>query len=93
MDVPRVTARLCRNMSHSVAADDIATQIVSLRERDLDLWPPGDIVGSVADLKGEVPDNPPVSLLTLVRVLTHATFVPLYKRNIQRLNKISLLLL
>ena len=80
MNVACVTTRLRWKVRHAVATDDITTKIVSLRESQLNLRPPGHIVRSVADLEGEVPHHPPVRLLTLIRVLTHATFISLKQK-------------
>ena len=67
-------------MGHTVAADYIATQVVSLSESELELRPARHIVGSVADLKGEVPHYASVRLLRLVCVLAHAAFRTLDNR-------------
>ena len=79
VDVSRLAAWLGRYVRHTVATDDIATQIVSLRKSQLDLGPAGDIVRSVADFEREVPNDSPIGLLALVCVLTHATFISLLK--------------
>ena len=63
VDVPGVGARLRRQVRHAVAADDIATEVVSLRERQLNLRPPRYVVGAIAYLEGEVPDDTSVGLL------------------------------
>ena len=78
MDVARVAPRLRGNVSHAVTAYDIAAEVVTLRERQLNLRPSRHVVGPIADLKGEVPHHPPICLLALIGMLTHATFITLY---------------
>ena len=75
MNVPSMTAWLRRYMRDTVATDAISTQVVSLCEGELDLWPSRYIIGSVADFKGEVPHHSSISLLAFVCVLAHSTFV------------------
>ena len=78
MDVAGMCTWLSRNVGHSIAADHITTQIVSLSEREFDLRPSWDVIGAVAHLEWEVPNDPSISLLTLISVLTHTTFVSLH---------------
>ena len=80
MDVASVRAGLRGHVRHAVAADHIAPQVVSLRERELQLGPAGHIVASPSDLEWEVPDHASVGLLGLVGVLAHATFVALSEK-------------
>ena len=77
VNVAGVATRLCWKMRHAVATDNITTKVVSFRKSQLNLRPPGHVVRSVADLEGEVPYDPPIRLLALIRVLTHATFISL----------------
>ena len=77
MDIASMTARLCRNVRHAIATDDITTEKVSLGKSQLNLRPSGHVIRSVADLEREVPNHSPVRLLTFIRVLTHATFISL----------------
>ena len=77
MDVARVATRLGWQVRDAVAADDISTQVVPLCKRQFYLRPARNIVGSEADFKWEVPNDPSIRLLTFVRMLAHTTFVTL----------------
>ena len=81
VDVASMGARLCWNVGHSVAADHITTQVVSLSECELDLRPSRDVVGAVAHFEGEVPHDPSIRLLTLISVLAYSAFVSLSTTN------------
>ena len=71
-------ARLGWNMSHTIAADNISSEPVSTKEPQDHLGPAGDVVSSKCALKGEVPDNASISLLSLVGMLTNSSVVTLY---------------
>ena len=70
-------AGLGRNMSDSIATDNISSEPVSIKEPQDHLGPAGDVVSSESALKWEVPDNSSVSLLSLISMLTHSTVVSL----------------
>ena len=77
MNVASMRTRLCRQMGHTIAADNISTPVVTLRECQLDLWPTRDIVGSKANFKWEVPYDSSICLLALICMLADAAFVTL----------------
>lgn len=78
MNIAGLRAWLGRQVSDSIAADDVATQVVTLGEGEFDLGPARDIVAPVAHFEGEVPNHAPIRLLALVRMLTNSTLVALY---------------
>ena len=69
-------------MGHTIAADNISTPVVTLCECQLDLWPTGDIVGSKANFKWEVPYDSSICLLALICMLADAAFVTLENKQI-----------
>ena len=77
MDVACMRTWLSRNVGHSIAADHITTQVVSLSKGELDLWPSRDVVRAIANFKWKVPNDPSIRLLALICVLAHTAFVSL----------------